>query len=310
MSEHTMKNQNGQMWYDTDGNPIQAHGGMILKHKDTYYWYGENKSGETVMGLRGFYRVDFIGFSCYSSRDCMNWKYEGLALTASTEEGHPLYKDRVGERPKVIYNEKTGKFVMWFHMDSMDYYTAHTGVAVSDSPTGPFTLVRHMRPNGFDSRDMTLYQDKDGRAYVIYSSDWNKTLRIGQLTDDYLDVNGVYTSVFIEQEREAPAVFEKDGRYYMITSGCTGWEPNSALVGVSNNISSGWKLIDNPCVGEHARQTFFGQSTYVLEKDGRYYLMLDHWKPDRLRESGYSILPIEIDGDNLTIAFCDHTDLT
>lgn len=302
-------NKNGTMWLDTDGNPIQAHGGMIEKFDGIYYWYGENKAGETVLKENGLHRVDFIGFSCYSSADCISWKNEGLVLKASDQPGSPLHKSRVGERPKVLYNEKSRKYVMWFHLDSHDYMTAHTGVAVADRPTGPFQFVREMCPNRFDSRDMTLFKDTDGKAYLVYSSDWNKTLRIAQLTDDYLDVNGVYSHAFPEQEREAPAIFIKDGLYYMITSGCTGWEPNNALFGISHNIFSGWKLIGDPCTGENARQTYFGQSTYVFEKDGRHYLMLDHWNPSNLKESGYSILPVQADNGHLTVSFQEYTSL-
>ncbi|MBS5429727.1 glycoside hydrolase family 43 protein [Merdimonas faecis] len=302
-------NKNGTMWLDTDGNPIQAHGGMIEKFDGIYYWYGENKAGETVLKENGLHRVDFIGFSCYSSADCISWKNEGLVLKASDQPDSPLHKSRVGERPKVLYNEKSRKYVMWFHLDSHDYMTAHTGVAVADRPTGPFQFVREMCPNRFDSRDMTLFKDTDGKAYLIYSSDWNKTLRIAQLTDDYLDVNGVYSHAFPEQEREAPAIFIKDGLYYMITSGCTGWEPNNALFGISHNIFSGWKLIGDPCTGENARQTYFGQSTYVFEKDGRHYLMLDHWNPSNLKESGYSILPVRADNGHLTVSFQEYTSL-
>lgn len=302
-------NKNGTMWLDTDGNPIQAHGGMIEKFDGIYYWYGENKAGETVLKENGLHRVDFIGFSCYSSADCISWKNEGLVLKASDQPGSPLHKSRVGERPKVLYNEKSRKYVMWFHLDSHDYMTAHTGVAVADRPTGPFQFVREMCPNRFDSRDMTLFKDTDGKAYLIYSSDWNKTLRIAQLTDDYLDVNGVYSHAFPEQEREAPAIFIKDGLYYMITSGCTGWEPNNALFGISHNIFSGWKLIGDPCTGENARQTYFGQSTYVFEKDGRHYLMLDHWNSSNLKESGYSILPVQADNGHLTVSFQEYTSL-
>lgn len=309
MTATSNPNKNGSMWYDTDGKPIQAHGGIITKFGDTWYWYGENKEGPTEHRANGLHRVDFIGFSCYSSKDCMNWHNEGLALAASEDPSHPLHKSRVGERPKVLYNAKTGKYVMWFHADTHDYMAARTGVAVSDSPVGPFQFVKEMNPNRYDSRDMTLFQDTDGKAYVIYSSDWNRTLRIAQLTDDFLDVNGIYTDAFIGQEREAPAVFTKDGLYYMITSGCTGWEPNSALVGISPTVMSGWKLIDNPCVGKFARQTFFGQSTYVFEKDGRFYLMLDHWNPETLRESAYSILPIHFDQDGIRIEFQEYTDL-
>lgn len=303
--------KNGKMWYDTDGNPIQAHGGMILYHDGKYYWYGENKSGETYFDdSAGLHRVDFIGISCYTSDNCLDWKNEGLVLKASDDKEHSPHRGQVGERPKVIYNAATGKFVMWFHLDSRDYLTAQAGIAVADSPLGPFRFIKGIHPNGYDCRDMTLFQDLDGKAYLIYSSDWNKTLRIAQLTDDFLDVNGIFTQAFPLQEREAPAMFFLEGSYYMITSGCTGWHPNSALLGKAGNVLSGWKLISDPCVGENADKTFFGQSTYVFQKDSRYYLMLDHWKPECLKESGYSILPLTYEDGRVVVRFCDHTDFT
>lgn len=301
-------NKNGTLWYDTENNPIQAHGGMILFYEGTYYWYGENKNGATSTAPSGDIRVDFIGISCYSSVDCLNWKNEGIVLSASSDPEHDLYKDRVCERPKVIYNETAKEFVMWMHIDSADYTAARAGVAVSSSPTGPFSYLYSDIPNRSDCRDMTLYQENSGKAYLLHSSDWNKTLRISELTEDYRDFTGVCTQAFIGQEREAPAVFEKDGLYYMITSGCTGWDPNSALYGVSKNLLTGWKLIDNPCEGEHYRETFFGQSSYVFQKDGQYYLMLDHWKPENLKCSGYSILPVYADGLNVTVPWTDFTE--
>lgn len=45
----------GEVWKDTDGNPINAHGGGLLYHDGTYYWYGEYKKGKTILliGLHG-----------------------------------------------------------------------------------------------------------------------------------------------------------------------------------------------------------------------------------------------------------------
>jgi len=88
----------------------------------------------------------------------------------------------------------------------------------------------------------------------------------------------------------------RNGLYYCVTSGCTGWAPNSALYAVTPHIRCGWKLIDNPCMGKNYRQTFFGQSTWMFEHEGQAYLMLDHWQPDNLQKSGYSILPVTLDG--------------
>lgn len=45
---------------------------------------------------------------------------------------------KVVERPKVIYNAATRQYVMWLHMDSCKYELAQAGVAVSETPTGPY----------------------------------------------------------------------------------------------------------------------------------------------------------------------------
>ncbi|MEF9940785.1 MAG: glycoside hydrolase family 43 protein [Lachnospiraceae bacterium] len=300
-------NKNGTLWYDTDNNSIQAHGGMIMFHEGIYYWYGENKDGATSVAPSGDIRVDFIGISCYSSKDCVQWKNEGIVLSPSDDPTHDLHKSMVCERPKVIYNSITKEFVMWMHIDTVDYMSARAGVAVSTSPVGPFTYVYSELPNRSDCRDLTVFQDVDKKAYLIYSSDWNKTLCITQLTEDYRHVTGSCTKAFVDQEREAPALFYNEGMYYMITSGCTGWYPNSALYGMASHIQARWKLIENPCLGEHARQTFYGQSAYVFKKDNQFYLLLDHWNPKELKSSGYSMLAIDIKGTELTIPFTEVT---
>lgn len=297
----TGKNRNGQVWYDDKGERIQAHGGCIIEHKGIWYWYGENKSSENVPGTT---RVDVIGISCYSSKDLVNWHYEGLALKVGDDPHSLLRPECVCERPKVLYNTMTDKFVMWMHLDDAEYCAAKTGVAISDKPQGPFVMIREMQPNRQDSRDMTLFQEGE-RAWLIHSSNWNKTMDISELTEDYTDVNGRYTSVLIEQEREAPALMKKGSKYYMISSGCTGWDPNSALYAVSDYMMGHWKLIDNPCEGKEYRKTFGGQSTWIFRVQSGFYLMLDHWKPQDLKNSGYSILPITFNEDQMVVKWTD-----
>ena len=298
--------KNGQIWYDVDGNDIQAHGGCIIKFGNLYYWYGEHKGGPNVPNSK-VERVDVIGVSCYTSRDLVNWKYEGLALEADKSDPEsPLHPSKVLERPKVLYNEKTDKYVMWFHSDRADYQFARVGVAISDNPKGPFVFLRDFTPNKQDSRDMTVYKDKDGVAYLFHSANRNKTMNVARLTEDYTNVDGLFVSVLPDQEREAPALFFYDGMYYMISSGCTSWNPNAALYAECPHLMGKWKLIDNPLEGKDARITFYGQSAYIFEAEGAFYLMLDHWKPDSLRYSGYSILPIKVNPDKtLTVPWQD-----
>ena len=296
--------KNGTIWKDVDGNNIQAHGGMILEHNGIWYWYGENKDAENAPGEL---QVNVIGISCYSSKDLMNWKYEGLVIESDKENPEsPLYHEKVCERPKVIYCEKTGKFVLWLHLDKKDYTYAGVGIAVSDSPTGSFKLIDAKQPNRLDSRDMTIFKDDDGKAYLFHSTNWNRTMGISNLTDDYADLDGFYVYSMPEQLREAPAVCKHNGTYYMVTSGCTGWNPNAALYSTSAHIQGDWILIDNPCIGENYRKTFNGQSTYIFEYKGRKYLMLDHWLPNDLKNSGYSFLPIAFDDDGvMTVTWTD-----
>lgn len=292
--------KNGTLWLDTDGRGIQAHGGCILPYNGEFYWYGENKDIDTHNRS-----VDFVGFSCYKSRDLLHWENCGLVLAAVNEPGHDLNPANVCERPSVLYNAATKKFVLWFHLDNRRYTRAEVGLAVSDTPTGPFTYLGGQRPGSHDSRDFTAFQDKDGKAYLFCSSDWNATMRIWELDETYTKLTGSGKEILIDQAREAPALYWNGEKYILFSSGCTGWNPNMMLFAESTTLYGSWRLIDDPCRGPGARQTFGAQSTAVLEVGGKAYLLLDHWHPDDLRSSGYTILPITYENGLPTLNWQD-----
>ncbi len=292
----------GAVWRDTAGNPVNAHGGGILFYNNTYYWYGEIKQGPTwrVPGSTWEnYRVNAGGVSCYSSKDLLNWTYNGVALPAETTDStSDLHTSKVIERPKVIYNKKTGKFVMWMHIDSPDYRYARSGVAVSDHPEGPFRYIGSVRPNGNMARDMTIFQDDDGRAYHFYSSEENQTMHVCELTDDYLSHTRNDHRILIKRSREAPAVCRYNNRLYLFTSGCTGWAPNAAAYVVADSVMGTWTEHGNPCKGADAGNTYHAQPTYVLQVQGRkncYIFMADRWNKKNLEASRYVWLPLVFD---------------
>ncbi|TXG67662.1 hypothetical protein EZV62_008937 [Acer yangbiense] len=106
--------------------------------------------GGWTITWQGASTVDIIRVGCYSS----SWRNEGIVLAAEeTNETHDLYKLNVLEWPKVVYNEKTGKYVMWMHIDDCNYTKASVGVAISDYPTGPFNYLYSKQPHSFDSRE-------------------------------------------------------------------------------------------------------------------------------------------------------------
>jgi beta-xylosidase len=145
------------------------------------------------------------------------------------------------------------------------------------------------------SRDMTIYVDDDGKAYHIYSSEENLTLQIAELTDDYTAHSGRYVRVAPAGHNEAPAIFKYKGTYWMITSGCTGWDPNEARMFSAENIMGPWTQHPNPCVGPNKDLTFGGQSTYILNTGRQFIFMADIWRPRQPIDARYIWLPISFD---------------
>jgi hypothetical protein len=294
---------------DTDGHPVNAHSAGILRHGGTYYLYGEIKNGPTTLVTRvGWecYRVQAGGVSCYASTDLVHWRNLGTALApVPGDPNSDLNPARVIERPKVVYNDRTGMFVMWMHVDSDDYLAARAGVAVSDRPEGPFRYLGSLRPNGAMARDLTLFKDDDGRAYLIFSSEDNQTLHVVLLADDYLSPTRTESRALSGLSREAPAVFKCDGTCYLVTSGCTGWSANPAAYATAASPLGPWVQHGNPCEGPGSGTTYGAQSTFVLpldEKRGEFLFMADVWNKTDLRESRYLWLPLRVSGGAVRIS--------
>ncbi len=302
----------GDIWYDIEGDPINAHGAGILYDNGMYYWFGEIKSGKTwLVEYTGWecYRVNAGGVSCYSTSDFYNWKYEGVALAPEMDDStSDIHTSRVIERPKVIYNDSTKKYVMWMHIDTEDYTFARAGVAVSEKPVGPYTYLGSIRPNDQMSRDQTLFKDTDGRAYQICSSENNETMYINELSGDYLKPSGRFKRVFIGMSREAPAVVKHNRKYYILSSGCTGWDPNPAAYGVSDSITGDYTIIGNPCLGNDAEKTYYSQSTFILPvkgKENMYIALFDRWNKMDLADSRYVWLPMHFENDSMVVEWHD-----
>lgn len=302
----------GEIWNDMDGKSINAHGGGILYDKGTYYWFGEIKSGKTVRVEEDKswenFRVNAGGISCYSSKDLVHWKFEGIALKPElTDSTSEIYTGKVVERPKVIYNAKTKQYVMWLHIDSKNYSFASAGVAVSKAPAGPYKYLGAVRPNNSMSRDMTVFKDEDGRAYLVSTSENNMTIHVHLLSDDYLKPTTTFTRILVGQNREAPAIIKHNNKYFLVTSLCSGWDPNPARYATADSLLGEWTVQGNPCVGVDSATTFHSQSAYIIPVAGKnkYIFMADRWKKTDLPDSRYVWLPLEFDGDKMKIEWKD-----
>lgn len=269
--------KNGDKFYDTRGEVINAHGAGFIKVGDYYYWIGEN-------------RKQGVFVSCYRSTDLVNWEFRADLLTRDSD---PDLRNANIERPKVVYNEKTGQYVMWMHYEYRhDYSQARAAVAYSDDIEKPFTYVKSFRPFGNMSRDCTVFKDTDGKAYFFSAARENYDLAMYELTDDYLDVKKHITTLWPGGHREAPTLVKHGKYYFLFTSGCTGWNPNQMKYAYAESIRGPWSELIN--IGDET--TFRTQPTYIITVEGKestsYLYVGDRWDPKQYFNSTYIFLPL------------------
>lgn len=307
----------GQTWNDTSGNAINAHGGCVVYSEGYYYWFGENRSSSKSNGI-----------SCYKSSDLYNWTRVGLAVTPTgtmTDAGKDIASGRTLERPKVIYNKITGKWVMWIHWENGDDYgEAKVAVCTADAVSGPYTLVDVFRPNDCDSRDQTLFLDDDDKAYHIYSTSMNSNTNCELLTDDYLQPLPDYNVQLRGRRFEASAIFKAGEQYYGLFSGCTGWDPNPGRYMFTYDLMGTWnapadfKASDNStginyCVDEGKENTYQSQSNFVMPVNGHdkcFIFMGDRWNSSNIQSSKHVWLPLSVRSGYPTVRWYDSWDLT
>ncbi|KAK4152964.1 glycosyl hydrolase [Chaetomidium leptoderma] len=279
----------GGTWTTPNGEHLQAHGAGFIQENGVYYMIGEDKSGGH----------SFSNVNCYSSTDLVQWKLVG-ALLSQTSSGD-LGPNRVVERPKVIYNDKTRKYVLWMHMDSSSYGEARVAVATGDSVCGKYQYIRSFQPLGRESRDMGLFKDDDGKGYLL-TEDRNYGLRIVALSDDFLTPTSDVFSWKLEggNRVEAPAMVKLGNTYFMFASMMTGWDSNENQYTTSTNLRSGWsgwkKFADS------GSKTYNSQTTYILKtSESSAIYMGDRWLKDNLMASSYIWLPLSISGTSVTM---------
>lgn len=268
----------GRVWLDTNGNPIQAHGFQLFEKDGLYYWYGENKE-YTTLGRN----VWTYGIRCYRSRDFYNWEDCGLIIKPDTVNPlSPLHYSQTLDRPHIIYNEKTGKYVCWIKsMDTDGYFV----ILQADDLLGPYEYVRSLKPRGYGVGDFDMYVDSEtGNGYVWFERPhWE--MICARLSDDFLDITPDYSKHFIGLRppftREAPAHFMYEGKHYLFTSGTTGYVPNLSLVSSFDDYHGEYTDLGNPHPADKYQSSFFSQITDVIKIPGKdlYVALADRWLP-------------------------------
>jgi len=273
----------GELWPDDRGEHVQAHGGGIIKLGKTWYWYGEERRQGLDSNLR------YV--SCYTSDDLVDWKFRGDVVSMSDPD--TLGKGWVLERPKVFYNSKTKKYVMYMHIDNRRYRVAQVAVAVCDKPDGVFRYVKRLSPLGHESRDIGQFIDDDGTAYLIFE-DRPFGFRIAKLSDDFMYVEK--EMCLIPFHMEGGAVVHYKDLYYAIGSALTGWKPNPNKYATAKSLEGPWSEFKD--IAPTETNTYGSQSTMMLKvvgtKQTSVIFMGDVWKPRTQWDSRYLWMPLEI----------------
>ncbi len=279
---------NGVPWFDTDGNIVNAHGACIVEDGGQYWLFGEYKSDESNA---------FPGFGCYSSPDLVNWKFERVVLPVQPDG--ILGPERVGERVKVMRCPSTGEYVMLMHADDMGYKDPNIGIAVCDRIDGDYKLLGTIEYEGEPIKrwDMGTFQDEDGTGYLLIHHG-----PIYRLSKDYRSIETKVAD--IKGMGESPAMFKKDGIYYLLTSHTTSWERNDNYYYTATSIEGPWEKQGLFC--PEGTLTYNSQCTYVfpLKRNGDVVPMYmgDRWSfPHQASAATYVWLPMQAEGAKLSI---------
>jgi hypothetical protein len=271
----------GKVWLDTEGNRIQAHGGSIIDVEGTFYWYGENKE-RTTPG-NGIWHW---GVRCYSSTDLYNWTDRGLIVPPDVDdETSPLHPAMAMDRPHILRHPVSGQYVCWIKV--MSQVGQRSTVLVADHILGPYRVVhKDVKPLGMNAGDFDLVVDPtDGKGYYYFER-VHSELICADLTDDYTDVTGYYSTHFPLVQppyvREAPAYFTRNGLHYLITSGTTGYYPNPSEVAVAPSYHGPWRVLGDPHPDDPSRSSFQSQVSSVFRHPNKrdlYIAIGDRWLP-------------------------------
>ncbi len=274
----------GQVWLDTNGNRIHAHGGSVMYIDGTYYWYGENKEKTT-----GDNDIWHWGVRCYTSKDLYNWEDQGLIIPPEPDDpDSSLHPSSQMDRPHIIYNKDTTKYVAWLKIMHRDGTQTET-VMTADHILGPYAKVREgLKPLNMSAGDFDLVVAPDGKAYYYFERVHSETI-CADLTPDYTDVTGYYSTHFPHTQppfvREATAHCLRKGKHYLITSGTTGYLPNPSEAAVADTWHGPFTVLGNPHIGDESNTSFHSQISSIFKVPGKkdlYIACADRWLPEHM----------------------------
>src|ERR1035437_3124715 len=293
----------GGDWYHTSGNIIYATEGGILNYNGTYYLWGMDRSANNST---------FTGVNLYSSPDLKNWTFVNKILksTSNTLLGGGV----TIERAKILYNSSTNQFVMWMHYEDHNAYNvAEVAYATCGTIGGDYTFQSHFQPMGLDSRDMNVYQDTDGKAYLICTTLGNQNVSLFALDPTYTSVTSeVFRGAASNNMAcEGHAIIKSGGYYFWIMSWCSGWDFNDNHYYYATSLAGPWTSGGNIATANaHTYESQGGWAFQVTGSGGSTFIYMgDRWSVNNFSMSRMVMLPISVNGTTLQMPWHDQWDI-
>ena len=304
--------RNDSWWNTVDGKPIYSNGGGCYFYEGRWYWYGCRYEEAERVRFDSSFQVDvgglhttFVGVTCYSSDDLVNWRDEGIVYAGegAESEAHGRWFGRVG----VVAVPSEGKFVLAMQ------YMGGVLLAVADSPRGPFVFQEGVdmsasigyRTTGDQS---VFYDDIHGKGYLVFSTphgrDKTYVAELGYRSGRAFV--GAPRLVFAGHGREGNCMFMHRGKYYLCASDLYGWDGSRAYwmiadspMGPYRKSSNGDMFLMRNAVEDycHVSQTGFFVTVRGAEQETVVFCG-DRWTQFADNGIGFNVwTPLSFDGD-------------
>nr|WP_321487710.1 glycoside hydrolase family 43 protein [uncultured Draconibacterium sp.] len=262
-----------------------------LVHNDTVFLYaGHDEAPDDF----NFYRMN--EWLVYSSTDMVNWKEHPIPLKTTD------FKWAKGDAWAAQVIERNGKFYWYVTVEHGSIPGKSIGVAVADSPLGPFKdalgkalitndMTTEQTQISWDDIDPTVYIDDDGQAYLYWG---NTACYWAKLKDNMIELDGEIHTVDLPNFTEAPWIHKRGDWYYLsyayqfpektayaMSKSITGpWEYKGILNELAGNSNT-----NHQAIIEFKNQWYFIYHTGGIQPNGgsfRRSVCIDklHYNPD------------------------------
>ena len=258
----------------TNGNPLFSHkhtaDPAAFVYDDTFYIY----AGQDV-GDGSYYNMP--NWVVFSSKDLETWEEHSVPLSVSD---FSWAKGNTAWAAQVI--ERNGKFYWYISTEHASVHGKSIGVAVSDSPTGPFVDARgsalitndmttEYTGISWDDIDPTVWIDDDGQAYIFWG---NTQCYYAKLKDNMIELDSEIMPVTLPNFTEAPWIHKRGDWYYL--SYASLW-PEKTCYAMSKDINGPWEYkgilneLAGNCNTNHQAIVEFNNNWYFVYHNGGLY---------------------------------------